>query len=623
MKKYYILFIIFTNLVADNNIKITDNNTTVAKNILLKPKEKDLKQKQLEKKLKEEKLKEEQLKKEQLRLKKLKEEQLRLKKLKEEKLKEEKLKKEQLRLAEIKRKKEELRQKKLQEISKIKKNIDEITKELSDNIWMKKYTNYILYKAISTELEEIKARAKKYKNWKDKKFRALSKKLFNQARIKENELSLIEEYKNSPIGNSIKPVPIAKAPEVTNPFAIIEAFSYIKTISKNRKDYLKISEDLSYIVSILTQQEKLYNVYYKLTNDKHLKPKLKEISKIKDDFISVLDTVSTTYAVYNQKIEQIILDVNVKIKNEIRKAFEIGASIIILYIITLLIKFIIKRSYKKNLNIDDESSGYYVRNKIINFIFIVLVFLIIMFAYISNVSYLVTFLGFASAGIAIALKDWFMSIFGWIVITTSGSIKVGDRIKVTKSGMEFVGDVADISLFRLAIREDVTLTSYQKNRRSGRVIFIPNNYVFTDLISNYTFDEFKTVWDGVDITITFDSNHKKAVKIAKDITNEYTKHITDLTKKKFQKIKSKYVLRNSSPEPRVYAFVEQYGIVISTWYHVVSYTTLGARSKVGIDILDAFMKEDDITIAYPTQSLNLSISDQNKLTIAKDIGIDV
>jgi small-conductance mechanosensitive channel len=222
-----------------------------------------------------------------------------------------------------------------------------------------------------------------------------------------------------------------------------------------------------------------------------------------------------------------------------------------------------------------------------------------MFAYISNVSYLVTFLGFASAGIAIALKDWFMSIFGWIVITTSGSIKVGDRIKVTKSGMEFVGDVADISLFRLAIREDVTLTSYQKNRRSGRVIFIPNNYVFTDLISNYTFDEFKTVWDGVDITITFDSNHKKAVKIAKDITNEYTKHITDLTKKKFQKIKSKYVLRNSSPEPRVYAFVEQYGIVISTWYHVVSYTTLGARSKVGIDILDAFIAFTTISMPTP------------------------
>ena len=51
-------------------------------------------------------------------------------------------------------------------------------------------------------------------------------------------------------------------------------------------------------------------------------------------------------------------------------------------------------------------------NKLINFLFIVIVILVLLFSYIQNVSYLVTILGFASAGIAIALKDWFMSIFG-------------------------------------------------------------------------------------------------------------------------------------------------------------------------------------------------------------------
>ena len=42
-----------------------------------------------------------------------------------------------------------------------------------------------------------------------------------------------------------------------------------------------------------------------------------------------------------------------------------------------------------------------------------------------------------------------MSIFGWMVIVTSGSIQVGDRIKVTKGGVETVGDVLDIYYLKL------------------------------------------------------------------------------------------------------------------------------------------------------------------------------
>ena len=68
--------------------------------------------------------------------------------------------------------------------------------------------------------------------------------------------------------------------------------------------------------------------------------------------------------------------------------------------------------------------------------------------------------------IAIALKDWFMSIFGWFVIMTSGAVRVGDRIRVSRDGYEMVGDVLDISLFKMIVREDVTLTTYTKTRRS-------------------------------------------------------------------------------------------------------------------------------------------------------------
>ena len=121
-----------------------------------------------------------------------------------------------------------------------------------------------------------------------------------------------------------------------------------------------------------------------------------------------------------------------------------------------------------------DSERYYLAAKVINFLHISLVVLIVMFAYLDNVAYLVTFLGFASAGLAIAMKDLFMSLLGWCVITIGGSIRVGDRIKILKDGSEFLGDVLDISALRITLYEDVTLQSMQ-NGRAGRIIFIPNH----------------------------------------------------------------------------------------------------------------------------------------------------
>jgi small-conductance mechanosensitive channel len=274
-------------------------------------------------------------------------------------------------------------------------------------------------------------------------------------------------------------------------------------------------------------------------------------------------------------------------------------AVFVLFLIAFLIKMTLKKYFFQNEN-------YYMVNKIINFVIVFLVLMIFLFSYIDNVSYLVTILGFASAGIAIALKDWFMSIFGWMVIVTSGSIHVGDRIKVQRNGIETVGDVLDISLFKITIREDITLTTYMVNRRTGRIFFIPNNYIFSEMIANYTHADLRTVWDGIDITITFDSNYKKAQHLSKEILKKYSKGYTDITRKQLSKMRSKYSLRATGVEPRVYTFVEPYGIVISSWYLTNSYAALALRSTMSPEILEAFMKEDDIHIAYPTQSINLN-----------------
>jgi len=490
-----------------------------------------------------------------------------------------------------------------QKIITLQKELIDINEELSTNIWITRYNNYLTYRKLEKELAKIKVDAKKYANWKGEKYKELSYQLYNKIKIKENELELISEYKDSPIGKQITPPTIEKIPSVTNPVAIIEAMTYIQQLDESLDSYNSIKKELQKVLVKLESKTTILKSMYDLRKDEKTQELLeKTISEVKD-FTMVVDIVSTTSEVYTKKVLQTRQEVKNSITDEIWHTVKLLSIIIVLFGIA----FVVKRAFKKYVDDDDK---HYTTNKLINFIFIVLVIFILLFSYIDNVSYLVTILGFASAGIAIALKDWFMSIFGWMAIMTSGAISVGDRIKVTRDGTEVVGDVLDISIFKIAVREDITLTSYMKNRRTGRVFFIPNNYIFTDMIANYTFDELRTVWDGIDLYITFESNHQRAIELAKSIVSTHSKGYTDLTKKRLQKMRRKYVLRSANPEPRVFSFIEPYGIVISSWYHTNSYATLALRSTISMEILEAFKAADDIHIAYPTQTLRVSANAQ-------------
>ena len=481
------------------------------------------------------------------------------------------------------------------EINILLEKIAKIETSLKDNILLKRYSNYLSYGKIVNELDSLKNSLKSKSGLSEEQ----EYQLHNKIRVKENELELIAEYKGSPIGGLINPPEIEKYENITNPFGIINALSNIKKLENNKKQFKSLEAEIQALASTLEDELVTYLELFNLDPKLEYKDKITFLDKQKKDFTIVLDIVDTTEEVYTRKIEQIILEIKNQVSQQVQKMFTILVIIIILSIISFLVKLTLRKYFSQNEN-------YYMINKIINFSLVFLIVMVVLFSYIDNVSYLVTILGFASAGIAIALKDWFMSIFGWMVIVTSGFIQVGDRIRVTKGGVETVGDVLDISLFKITIREDVTMISYTKNRRAGRIYFVPNNYIFSELIAHYSHSELRTVWDGIDITITFDSNHKKAQKIAREILKHYSKGYSDITRKQLSKMRNKYQLRATGVEPRVFTLVEPHGIVISSWYLTNSYAALVLRSTISPEILDAFMKEDDIHIAYPTQQININ-----------------
>jgi small-conductance mechanosensitive channel len=497
--------------------------------------------------------------------------------------------------------KEELVAKKLQDY---KQSLAAIESEISDeNMWTKSYSSYLTSLDVKQNLDAIKKRIKYLS--KHSKTAADKDELLGLI-SKENILaSQIDKLKgtgsSAPFSDLITPPNIDKVPEINNPFDILAGLSMIKTLNANLEEYKKKKESLAKLIKELRQENEIYKKILALQPDNKKYANLyKQKQTQLEMFERALDTMNVTMNVYQKRLDIAEININKGIEKQVYRLVKIGTAILFVFFIFFLLKLVVKKYITDN-------ERFYMANKIITFTNFTIIILILFFNYIENAAYLVTILGFASAGIAIAMKDWFMSILGWLVIVFGGSIHVGDRIRVDMDGMRYIGDVLDISLLRITILEDITLTSIMQNRRAGRIIFIPNNYIFTHMIANYTHYALKTVWDGIKITITFDSNHKKAMHLVKEITKKYSKGYTDITRKQLNKLRQHYSLKNTNVEPRIYSFIESNGLDIEAWYLTNAYGTLTLRSVISSEIVDAFNAEDDITIAYPTQKVHLSM----------------
>lgn len=469
-------------------------------------------------------------------------------------------------------------------------NLDAI---ISASIWDIRYENFIKYQDINDELILLNLELKKTTDTHHQE------ELKRRITSLEEQLNLLKEYKDLNFVQSLSaPETIETLPKLTNPLAIIGALSHIKKLKGEKEEYTFKINDFKNLV------DKIRIKNLELKEFAKFEPSIKNIEALKasnkklEEFEQALNFASVSYSVYEKKIDEEIARVGAEIKVQTLRAINIIIAIVVVVTIAFALKFVAKKYIKDN-------ERYYTATKIINFINVSLIFLILLFAYIENITYLVTILGFASAGLAIAMKDMFMSMLGWCVIVFGGSLRVGDRVKVFQNDTSYVGDIIDISFLRITLYEELTLETYSKNRRAGRIIFVPNNYVFTNLISNYTHHGMKTILDGIDISVTFDSNIEKAQAIVEEIVNRLAKGYTELAKKTMKRLQNEYSIKNPKVEPRFFVFFEHWGMRISAWYMTNSYAALVLRSAISKEIIKEFNKHTDIKIAYPSQNLYL------------------
>ena len=174
-------------------------------------------------------------------------------------------------------------------------------------------------------------------------------------------------------------------------------------------------------------------------------------------------------------------------------------SLIAIVVLGVLRYFSLKLIFKRVKNVRDK---YYWKNGIKN-AYTVLMVVIISAIWINTVDSLATYLGLATAGLAIALQSPIVNLAGWLFILLRRPFEVGDRIQVG----QHAGDVIDIRFYQFTINEIGNWVDADQS--TGRVIHIPNGVVFREPQANYT-QGFTHIWHEIGVMVTFESNWGKS-----------------------------------------------------------------------------------------------------------------
>ncbi|NCQ33993.1 mechanosensitive ion channel [bacterium] len=241
----------------------------------------------------------------------------------------------------------------------------------------------------------------------------------------------------------------------------------------------------------------------------------------------------------------------------------------------------------------DEVSRRYIVHKTFNYITGILIFIATMIIWFGGFTGWTAYLGFVSAGLAIALQDPLSNLAGWIFINSRKPFVVGDRIEI--GGIK--GDVIDQRLFQFSLIEIGNWVDADQS--TGRILHIPNGWVFKNAVANFTAG-FEFIWNEVPVMVTFESDWKRAKEILLEIAERHSAVQSDKAARQVRHASRKYMIFFQHLTPIVWTSVADSGVVLTLRYICDPRKRRSSATGIWEDVLTAFAESPDIDFAYPT-----------------------
>ena len=216
--------------------------------------------------------------------------------------------------------------------------------------------------------------------------------------------------------------------------------------------------------------------------------------------------------------------------------------------------------------------------------------------WLEGIQSLVTYFGLVSAGIAVALRDPIVNWFGWVFIGWRRPFTVGDRIQIG----QLSGDVIDIGVSTFSILEVGPHDLGEQT--TGRIVHVPNGKIFLEPLTNIT-QGFNYVWNEIPITVTFESDWRKAKTLLERILQQRVESVSDEADRFIRDASRRFLIRSASVRPAVYTRIVSDGVELTLRYVCEARSRRSSTETVCEAVLDAFHREPDIDFAYRTSRI--------------------
>ena len=207
--------------------------------------------------------------------------------------------------------------------------------------------------------------------------------------------------------------------------------------------------------------------------------------------------------------------------------------------------------------------------------------------------------GFLGMIVGWSLQQPVTGIAAWLMLILKRPFRIGQRVII--AGIK--GDVVDITLTHVIL--DQVGGTIVGEERSGRSILIPNAILFTQTITNYTF-EVEYILSEVPVRITFESDWEEAEKILVGASKQVTAGTIEIT----------------GEEPYIRAELFDAGVLMRLRYR----TTPEDYAKDVNDIVKIIYKEfsenDKVEFCYPHSEVLYSMKNPPPVEISGKPSID-
>jgi small-conductance mechanosensitive channel len=270
------------------------------------------------------------------------------------------------------------------------------------------------------------------------------------------------------------------------------------------------------------------------------------------------------------------------------------ASRLVWTVVTITLVFGLRRGSRRLLvRTITEGSTRYLVNKGIAYALGITGILALLKIWTDGVTGIATYLGLASAGLAIALQDPLTNLAGWLFIVIRRPFSVGDRIQIGAH----IGDVVDIRIFRSILLEIGNWV--HADQSTGRLIHVPNGWVFKNSVASYD-QAFGYIWNELELTLTYESNWRRAKEALTRTVTEHSEQLTLDAQARLFAAAEHYHIKFAKLTPVVWTAVADSGIKLTMRYLCRPRDRRSSSSEIWESVLESIASMPDVDLAYPT-----------------------